>query len=411
MFAIAVVLGVLGVLLVGYLLLRFNRHWTYKLFDRTLNNERAFLPRSYELPRYFRLNQAGKADTQSRWPGWDGWYFFVIPEDTIQPVRMVRASIMTGLYGLEGIDNYSELPPSFSPFHVIEHLVLVTDQGAAQKKIHLSQRYLPKSQLEMGPKELRVAVRPTEPISSEKTRCLGRIDGRWPEYEMEFSDLRNGISLTLRYHGETLIWWADVPEVFTYFAAFGRFEGNITYKMEQAGTELPTNATYPLRGRGSFEHGFARKPFNFDFFYSPVKLCQYLVPSFRPIRYHYELLVGNESFHGGFMLARGFGLDFRNHGALYVDGEYQKINHVQIEYLDGTADHIPSYGPERPPVVFYRRWKVTAATDNGPLQYLASRDWPPSVIAKNMTYYNFSYEGTFQGQQIHGHGYGEYVHI
>jgi len=40
-------------------------------------------------------------------------------------------------------------------------------------------------------------------------------------------------------------------------------------------------------------------------------------------------------------------------------------------------------------VKFYRRWKVRAVTDDGILEYVGTREWPPASIGRNMIYYNF----------------------
>jgi hypothetical protein len=111
------------------------------------------------------------------------------------------------------------------------------------------------------------------------------------------------------------------------------------------------------------------------------------------------------------MFARGLGIDFRNRGGIYAGGKYLPITGVQIEYQEQGADQVHTYGPDKPPVVFFRRWKVRAATSEGPLEYSAWRDWPPPVIAKNMMYYNYHFDGTFRGERIQGKGYGEYVNI
>jgi hypothetical protein len=47
----------------------------------------------------------------------------------------------------------------------------------------------------------------------------------------------------------------------------------------------------------------------------------------------------------------------------------------------------------------------------GILDYTATREWPPAMVASRTIYYNFSYEGTFQGSGISGRGYGEYVQM
>ncbi len=118
-----IIVGIALVLL--YLLIRFNSLWIYRLFDRTLKNDRDSLPQKYELPRYFKLNKSGKVDTSVRWPGWDGWYFSMLPEDRELPIKMVRASLMTGLYGLDGIDDYELLESrGLSAFKALEYLSL-----------------------------------------------------------------------------------------------------------------------------------------------------------------------------------------------------------------------------------------------------------------------------------------------
>ncbi|MEF8787622.1 MAG: hypothetical protein V5A84_01000, partial [Planctomycetota bacterium] len=77
-------------------------------FDRALTNDRDEVPPEYERPHYYELSD-GQVDTSVRWPGWDGWYFFMLPDDRSIPTRMIRGSLMTGLYGLQGIDNYEEI--------------------------------------------------------------------------------------------------------------------------------------------------------------------------------------------------------------------------------------------------------------------------------------------------------------
>ena len=93
-------MAVLGTLLLWYLLLKANNLWIYRFLDQTLCHDTETLPKSYEVARYYILKVWGEVDTSNRWPGWDGWYFFVIPDDQQIPVKMVRASLMTRLYGL-----------------------------------------------------------------------------------------------------------------------------------------------------------------------------------------------------------------------------------------------------------------------------------------------------------------------
>ena len=162
---------------------------------------------------------------------------------------------------------------------------------------------------------------------------------------------------------------------------------------------------------GGFEHGFARKPFNFDTLWLPVRLLKHIIPSLKPIRYHYELFLTSDGLQGGFMYARGFTIDFRNRGGLYVEDGYREIRGVKIEYLDHPPpDAGPKDGPGQP-AKFYRRWKVRAMTDQGVMEYTGIRDWPAAPVTGHIMYYGFRFEGTYQGERIAGRGYGEYLRI
>ena len=146
-----VLYGLLAVvIIIGglYWLLRARATALLGILDRSRTNDRTTLPPEYELPRYYVLNDSGQVDTSARWPGWDGWYFFVLPDDRDIPTRMVRGSLMTGTYGLGGIDDYEKILLRLSTFDVAEHLCLVpTEQqveGEPRKQNFLSQHYQPK---------------------------------------------------------------------------------------------------------------------------------------------------------------------------------------------------------------------------------------------------------------------------
>ncbi len=416
----------LGIFLVAYILIRFNSLWIYRLFDRALTNPRDSIPRQYELPKYFKLGPQGNLDLAAKWPGWDGWYFFVIPQESDLPVRMIRASLMTGLYGLDGIDDYKLLPRGVSSFDAIEYLILVptfeqaagasdidrTDRG--ERKNYLSHRYDPKQRLQMALQELSASIRAGDGEAGQGKAEYGSIQGKWPDYQFKFCDPLQGIALELNYHGEDLVWWADVPGIFTYFAAFGRFTGALTCQSLPAAPArdiTPGSKAFAIRGSGAFEHGFARKPFNFDTLYRPVRWLQAVAPSFRPILYHYQLLVGEDGLHGGCMYARALGVEFRNRGGLYFDGRYWEIACVHIEYLESEEGDAVAAISGQKPLKFPTKWKVRATTAAGDLQFTATREWPTARIASNMMYYNHSFEGTFRGKKIQGRGYGEYLHI
>jgi hypothetical protein len=265
----------------------------------------------------------------------------------------------------------------------------------------------------MNHKKLDVAIKGAKVNNSGKSEQYGKISGAWPNYKFEF--INHQVEFNLNYKGDKIVWWADAPNIFTYFAAFGKFDGKIIYKggrsQEDNHNSGDEEKVYVIKGVGDFEHGFARKPFNFDGFWLPIRLLKKVFPSFKPVRYHYELFIGDDNFQGGFMHARGVGIDFRNRGGLYLNDIYEKINSVKIEYLEKPEPDLPETDSSGQPVKFYRKWKVKAMTDDGILEYIGTREWPLAPITGNMTYYYFSYEGTYKGQNINGRGYGEYLHI
>ncbi|MFZ5449938.1 MAG: hypothetical protein ACOZFS_15005 [Thermodesulfobacteriota bacterium] len=402
-------LVVVGAMILGYLFLKALPLWIYRYFDRARRRDTGALPKSYEVPRYYTLKPSGEVDPSRRWPGWDGWYFFGLPDDRQMPIKMVRASLMTGLYGLEGIDTYAKLPLGRTAFDVVEYLILAPMEdasgGGVQQTNRFCQHYLPKAAtLTMRPQELEVAVTGNGEPDVE-AKLSGKIQGAWPHYQLEFRNRETGINFDLTYHGENVLWWADLP-FFTYFAALGRFAGTITFSGDQG-----PETVLAFGGRGAFEHGFARKPCNFDTFWLPVQWLQKLMPSLRPVRYHYELLLGDGPHQGGFMFVRAFGITWRNHGGLFVNGSCLKIHNIEVDYLDDPPPDLMPLSPGVPPVKFYRSWKIKAETTAGKLEYVGLREWPAARIASNMMYYNFSYEGTFQGERISGRGYGEYLHM
>lgn len=391
-----------------------------RLIDRSDANDRSSLPKRYELPRYFVRDSSGKLDTSARWPGWDGWYFFVLPDDRSIPTKMVRGSLMTGLYGLHGIDDYEEVLLRLSTFDAAEHLCLVptreTVAGRVERENHLAQHYQPRdTDLSMATDRLDVSITGPRVRGDEQRQRWGRIHGRWPNYRMQFLNPEAEISLDLACTAENIIWWTDFPGIFTYFAAFGRFEGSITY---HRGTHLHDphdlhegGERYEITGRGCFEHGFARKPFNFDAAWTPIRLLTQPY-ALNLARYHYELFIGEDGMEGGFMQAGGLGIKLRDRGGIYLGGDYHQIKSTEITYLDAPppepADH---HCLGRAQIELPRRWSVRAKTPAGELQYTATRPWPPALIAPHMMYYYFDYEGTFRGQPIAGRGYGEYVNF
>jgi hypothetical protein len=209
------------------------------------------------------------------------------------------------------------------------------------------------------------------------------------------------ISLSLTYAGKHLIWWADLPKLFSYFAAFGDLHGSIVLQGRE----------YAISGLGSFEHGFARKPFPYDPLLKPLRGLQ-RVFHFTPIHYHYNLLIGENGCHGGIMLAQGIGLDFRNLGGLYFpDGSFRRLTKIQIEYAEVE---LLAADDAAPAVAFPKRWIVRAEVEGGTLEYTGFRESPAARIARQMIYFDFRFAGFYRApgardMPVNGHGYGEFV--
>lgn len=381
MIILLVVVIIVALFAGGYVVLRRFGPCLLALYDRALRNQRQRLDRAYELPVYAR------ADLSAKWPGWDGWYVLMVPQQADTPVKAIRVSIMTGLYGLDGIDHYAELQ-GLSAFEAVEFLVMLQTSEAS----HLFRRYLPKrTDLAIRRDQLLVVV-----------KDWGEIGGEWPHYRVQMRDPTADIEVALTYSGRGLVWWADLPQIFTYVAAFGELRGTLTIRGQE----------YALSGLGSFEHGFARKPFNFDGLLQPLRLLQKLRP-FTLIHYHYNLLVGTDGFCGGMMLAQGVGIDFRNLGGIYFpDGRFCRLTDITVEYV---VMEEPA-GQSLAAVPVPKRWRVTARAEGNTFEYVATRESPPAMVATNMVYGDFRYEGLFReaGGQAHhlvGHGYGEYVRM
>ena len=356
-----------------------------RYFDRAHTNNRHQLPSEYERPRYYAVNPDGSVNITRKWPGWDGWYFLALLESK-DSARLIRGSIMTGMYGVEDVDNYQKLMLNLSTDSVVECLFMLPQPEITL----LSHEYLPKDPyLEIQTDRLDVAV-----------RNRGVIKGKWPEYHIELSNPQDEITLSLRYRAQDIIWWADMPEVFTYFTSFGRMEG----ELKKNGELLQT-----INSMGSLEHGFAKKWFNYDPLFLPVRMWKRLFP-LNVVHYHYDLFFTEEGLHGGLMRTSGFGIKIRNFGGIYLPGEeYIRIKRIQsIKYEKPRSMEIDGMAK---PVTFYEQWQVKAVTEKGLLSYTARQVHPPAHIARHMIYYSFLFEGSLGDQRFHGKGYGEYVRM
>ncbi|HHT9119375.1 MAG TPA: hypothetical protein ACFYD3_02380 [Candidatus Hypogeohydataceae bacterium YC41] len=367
----------------GYFALRKLLPPLISLFDRANRNNRLSLSTSYEIPKYYMANPDGSINTGRKWPGWDGWYFLALL-DTQNPAQIIRGSVMTGLYGIEGIDNYDKLLLHLSSTNVVECLFMLPQTGITLQ-FH---EYMPKdSYLNMRTDRLEV-----------KVTGLGEVTGNWPVYSFKMADPQDELELSLCYTARDIIWWADIPGVFTYFTTFGCTEGELKKKGE---------VLQKISSMGSFEHGYAKKCFGYDLPFLPIRLGKLLFP-FNVMHYHYDLLFTKEGMHGGIMLAKGFGIKVRNRGGVYLpQGEYipvKKIKSIKYEKpklidIDCTAS----------PVTFYDEWHVEAETGKGLLRYTAKKVHPPAQVAKHMVYHSFLFEGSLGNQPLSGTGYGEYA--
>lgn len=412
-YLIVILLWVVGVAAACYALVRLTVPTLLRTFDRSRTRPTDSLGADRLRPHYYARDPDGTIDLKSRWPGWDGWYFVVIPDDTTLPFKMIRVSLMTGLYGLNGVDDYRKLPNGLSPFHAVEFLTLAdterpgADGQGVEFETRLIQQYLPKATaLSMQPDTLEVSVRAANDDTAIPAPSYGSVRGSWPMFSIAFSAPSIGVDLQLEHRPEHVLWWADVPGLFTYFAAVGRVRGKVRYHPHPLeGDPMVVD----ISGQGSLEHGYARKPFNFDALYWPIRMVQRLKPAVRPIRYDYELLFGDNGWQGGFMRAVGFGIPFRNHGGLFIDGRHVPIERVHVEYLDDPPPDIQ--WPDRPGAgpPFFRRWRVRGITPDGVLEYEGRRDGAPAYISSNMIYHRFSVEGSYCGKPLVGHGYGEYL--
>ncbi|MCF6158009.1 MAG: hypothetical protein E3K32_05425 [wastewater metagenome] len=354
-------------------------------FDKANTNNRYVLPADYERPKYYVINKSGTADTARKWPGWDGWYFLTLL-DSQDPAQLIRGSIMTGMYGIEGIDNYENLMLSISTDNVIECLFMLPQPEVTL----LSHEYIIKHlNLHMQTDSLKV-----------KVTGRGEIAGKWPVYTFLLSNPQDELTLSLQYRAQNVIWWADLPGFFTYFTTFGHMDG----ELKQNGQVLKK-----ISSVGCFEHGYARKWFDYDPLFLPVRLWKRLFPV-NVAEYHYDLLFTDEGMHGGMMRTKGFGIELRNRGGIYLPGgEYVKIKNIKSIVYEGPK--LIENNCTAKPVTFYEQWRVKAKTEKGILSYTAKQVYPSVHVAKHMIFYSFVFEGMLGDQKLKGKGYGEYARI
>lgn len=408
---------ILGLSLALFLAPRLTAVWI-RWRDRAPGNDRTLLAYNDELPRYFTRDAAGRVDTSARWPGWDAWIASAIPTGADVPPQLIRGTLMTGLYGLEGIDNYEKLLYRLSTYQAVDHLCMVPTtyelpEGGSLVLSNLSQNYLAKqNDLEMADAELDVTILGSRPGSFATEEPYGHIEGAWPNYRLFFVNPEAEIRIALAYRGERIVWWTDLPGRYTHFSAFGSFDATVEYMRSTTIIDphrpVPNPRRLRFQARGTVEHIAAIEPFAFDWLWLPMRYLGRWFPSLKPILYHNEVVIA-DGLEGGILHARAFGVDFRNGGGLFAGAIYHQVKHVAVSYAASEAvDNCGGLGVLTP---VYLTWDVRATTDTGELTYTATRTHPPAMVAPNTNQYHFTFEGSWCGASVSGRGFGEYIHL
>ena len=368
-------------------LIYFNLDWIVNIFDHSLERDRWLIKPVYENPVYV------KKSSKKQWPGWDGWYALFIPhwesEETNRPFNIIRISIMTGLYGVEGIDNYKGLiTASLTRKEAGEYLAMV--QTAPQSL--LSQKYINKDT------EITLAKNVLDVMVKDKSQ----ITGRWPNYQVTASKDDIKVKIQLNFHAHAVAWWANVKGIFTYWSAFSLVEASIQHN----------NKRYDVKGYGSFEHGWNR------FFFQMNGVVQFLrifskILGTRLIYYHYEILSIQEKFGAGTMVAGGpFGMNIRKRcETFFPDNENHTFTNTKITYREFRYLLNPVSNKKfRVP----KRWEVSCSDKNSELKYIAEASSPPAFIGGHMIYFDFACSGYYRKNEdnkipFNAKGYGEYV--
>ncbi|HUI57709.1 MAG TPA: hypothetical protein VLY04_22180 [Bryobacteraceae bacterium] len=408
---------IVGLVLAVFLALRLAPV-CIRWLDRAPGNDRTLLPYSYEIPRYFVRGADGRVDTGARWPGWDSWTACAIPADPGVLPQMVRGSLMTGLYGLDGVDNYEKLMYRLSSYQAVEHLSFVPTSyalaaGGTLTLENLSQNYLPKpTDLRMADAGLDVAVLGSRTTEEETTEQYGRVSGTWPDYRFTLLNPESEIRVALECHARRIVWWTDIPGFYTHYAAFGTFEADVEYArgatIADPHRPIPNRERLRFQARGALEHVSSAKPFGFDWLWLPMRLLGRHFPSLKPILYHHEVIVA-AGIEGGFVHARAFGVDLRNTGGFFAGDAYHSVKHVSARPTE--SDPVDNCGGRGALMPVWRKWDVRAVTDAGDLAYSAERTHPPAMTGSNTNQYHFRFEGTWCGAPVSGRGYGEYAHL
>ena len=388
--------------------------WLIRLLDRAPSNDRSAITYEHELPRYFVRGRRG-IDTGVEWPGWDAWTVCAIPATPGAPPQMIRGVLMTGLYGLEGVDNYEQLMFRLSTNDVVEHLCMAPTAsqlpgGSSVVLNNLAQYYLPKNpNLRMADGKLDVTVFGSRIDTELASVPYSHFRGTWPNYQIQMLSPAAEVEVEMGFQGRRVLWWTDLPGKYTHYATLGTARVTIRYMRgvnvldEHRPMERPEEAHFDARA--ALEHISAARPPAFYRVWRHFLSIGTWIPVFKPVRHHYEVLLGDQ-VEGGIMYTSVLGRTFRNLGGLYAGDAYHRIKRVTVKYDE--ADPVDNCGGIGAFTPVWRTWSVEAATDSGPLVYRAERTHPPAMVSPNGNQYHFTYSGTWAGQAIGGHGYGEY---
>ncbi len=368
-------------------LLYFNLDRIVNIFDHSSKRDRWWVKPIYENPVYLRKGY------NNRWPGWDGWYALFVPEWKVEanakPFNIIRVSIMTGLYGVNGIDNYGRLKAaSLKRSDAGEYLGMVQTEPMA----YLDQKYINKNS----------EIKLVNDVLDVRVRNSSLVTGKWPHYQVSVEKDEISLAVNLKYTAHNVAWWANIKSVFSYWAAFSNVEGTVRFEGKR----------YDLKGFGSFEHGWNRFFFQFN---GIVQFAHLFSKMFRVrlVYYHYEILSIQNKFGAGTMLAGGpFGMNIRKRcETFFPNNESHAFDDTKINYLEYKHILNPESNKEfNAP----KKWEVFSSNEDGEFKYVAEASSPPSFIAANMIYFDFKCSGYYKSVDkesvpFEATGYGEYV--
>ena len=365
----------------------FNLDRIIKIFDNSLDRDRWWIKPVYENPVYFDQS------SNECWPGWDGWYILFVPKwqdkGNNKPFNIIRISIMTGLYGVNGVDNYNKLRKEMITRNEAGESLNMVQTGP---KSYLDQQYVDKNfdmVLQNGVLDVKV-----------KDRSM--VSGKWPHYYVNADNSNLGLKANLDCRADNVAWWANINGIFSYWSAFSNVKGSIQFKGKK----------YDLEGFGSFEHGWCKFLFQFNGLVQFARIFTRLL-KIRLIYYHYEILNINDNFGAGTMLAGGpLGMNVRKRCETFFPNNISivfdntKIKYRKFKKIVNSVSNKEFKVPEK--------WEVFSENGSGKFTYTAEAKSPPAFIAGKMIYFDFICNGYYESKfgeknSFDATGYGEYV--